>query len=146
MRRLMLKKSERRPNKDAVNETQLLSLQRNRFDGPCFPHNFIDIPKTLTDTSAPRNLYLSCCQTEDLMPPDVKKVKALQLNLEGLFRLAGGSAEDKQRFLEMIIGITTPIEVRLINGQVSAMAAHAKAIQAGAKALQTTAQQIARRG
>ena len=80
------------------------------------------------------------------MPPDVKKVKALQLNLEGLFRLAGGSAEDKQRFLEMIIGITTPIEVRLINGQVDAMAAHAKAIQAGAKALQTSAQQIARRG
>lgn len=80
------------------------------------------------------------------MPPDPKKVKALQLNLEGLLRLAGGSSEDKQRFLEMIIGITTPIEVRLVNAQLDAMAAHAKAIQAGAKSLQTTAQQIARRG
>ena len=80
------------------------------------------------------------------MPPDVKKVKALQLNLEGLLRLLGGSSDDKQKFLEMIIGITTPIEVRLINGQIDAMAAHAKAIQAGAKALQNSAQQIAKRG
>jgi len=80
------------------------------------------------------------------MPPDPKKIRALQLNLEGLLRLAGGSSEDKQRFLEMIIGITTPIEVRLINGQIDAMAAHAKAIQAGAKALQNSAQQIAKRG
>ena len=80
------------------------------------------------------------------MPPDAKKVRALQLNLEGLLRLLGGSSDDKQKFLEMIIGITTPVEVRLINGQIDAMAAHAKAIQAGAKALQTTAQQIARRG
>ena len=79
------------------------------------------------------------------MPPDAKKVRALQLNLEGLFKLAGGSSDDKQRFLEMIIGITTPIEIRLINAQIDAMAAHAKAVQAGAKALQTTAQQIAKR-
>lgn len=80
------------------------------------------------------------------MPPDAKKVRALQLNLEGLLRLAGGSSEDKQRFLEMIIGITTPIEVRLVNAQIDAMSAHAKAIQAGVKSLQTSAQQIARRG
>jgi len=80
------------------------------------------------------------------MPPDPKKIRALQLNLEGLLRLAGGSSEDKQRFLEMIIGITTPMEVKLINAQVDALAAHTKAVQAGAKALQTTAQQIAKRG
>ena len=79
------------------------------------------------------------------MPPDVKKVKALQLNLEGLLRLLGGSSDDKQRFLEMIIGITTPMEVKLINGQIDALAAHTKAVQTGAKALQTTAQQIAKR-
>lgn len=79
------------------------------------------------------------------MPPDVKKVKALQLNLEGLLRLLGGSSDDKQRFLEMIIGITTPMEVKLINGQIDALSAHTKAVQAGAKALQSTAQQIAKR-
>jgi len=79
------------------------------------------------------------------MPPDAKKVRALQLNLEGLFKLAGGSSDDKQKFLEMIIGITTPMEVKLINGQIDALAAHTKAVQTGAKALQTTAQQIAKR-
>ncbi len=80
------------------------------------------------------------------MPPDVKKVKALQLNLEGLLRLLGGSSDDKQRFLEMIIGITTPMEVKLINAQIDALSAHTKAVQAGAKALQNSAQQIAKRG
>ena len=80
------------------------------------------------------------------MPPDRKKVRALQLNLEGLLKLAGGSSDDKQRFLEMIIGITTPMEVKLINAQVDALSAHTKALQTGAKALQTSAQQIAKRG
>lgn len=79
------------------------------------------------------------------MPPDAKRVKALQLNIEGLLRLLGGSSDDKQRFLEMIIGITTPIEVKLINSQIDALSAHTKAVQAGAKALQATAQQIAKR-
>lgn len=80
------------------------------------------------------------------MPPDLKKVRALQLNLEGLFKLLGGSSDDKQRFLEIIKGITTPIEIKLINAQIDALAAHTAAVQAGAKALQNTAQQIAKRG
>ena len=80
------------------------------------------------------------------MPPDLKKVKALQLNLEGLFKLLGGSSDDKERFLEIIRGITTPVEIKLINAQIDAMAAHTKALQAGAKSLQNTAQQIAKRG
>jgi len=80
------------------------------------------------------------------MPPDAKKVRALQLNLEGLLRLLGGSAEDKQKFLEMVLGITTRMEVKLINAQIDALSAHTKAVQAGAKSLQSTAQQIAKRG
>ena len=80
------------------------------------------------------------------MPPDVKKVRALQLNLEGLLKLLGGSSSDKEKFLEMVLGITTPIEVKLINAQIESLSAHTKAVQGAAKALQTTAQQIARRG
>ncbi len=80
------------------------------------------------------------------MPPDPKKVRALQLNVEGLFKLLGGSADDRMRFWEILKGITTPIEIRLINAQLDTLAAHTKAIQAGAKALQTSAQQVARRG
>ena len=80
------------------------------------------------------------------MPPDPKKVKALQLNVEGLFRLLGGSPDERMRFWEIIKGITTPVELRLINAQIDALAAQAKAVQAGAKSLQSSAQQIARRG
>ena len=80
------------------------------------------------------------------MPPDPKKLKAVQLNLEGLLRLLGGSAEDRQRFWEIRRGITTPVEIRLINSQLDGLAAQAKALQTSTKALQDTAKQIARRG
>ena len=80
------------------------------------------------------------------MPPDIKKLRALQLNIEGLFKLLGGSSDDRQRFLEILKGITTPIEIRLINAQVDALSVQAKALQTSTKALQATAQQIARRG
>lgn len=80
------------------------------------------------------------------MPPDPKKVKAVQLNLEGLLRLLGGSSDDRQRFWEIHRGITTPVEVRLINAQLDSVANQAKALQTSAKALQDTAKQIARRG
>lgn len=79
-------------------------------------------------------------------PPDPKKLKALQLNLEGLFRLLGGSTDDRQKFWERIIGITTPVEAKLINAQVDILASQAKAFGDAAKALQGSAQQIAKRG
>ena len=77
-------------------------------------------------------------------PPDPKKVRALQLNLAGVFSLLGGSSDDKQRFYEIIKLTTTPAEARLINAQIDVLAAQAKAIQAGAKALQGSAQQLAK--
>ncbi len=79
------------------------------------------------------------------MPPDAKKVRALQLNVEGLFKLLGGTADERMRFWEILKGITTPIEIRLINAQLDALAAQTKAVQAGAKALQGSAQQVAKR-
>jgi hypothetical protein len=77
---------------------------------------------------------------------DAKRIRALQLNFEGLFKLLGGTADDRQRFFEILKGITTPIEIRLINAQVDALSVQAKALQTSTKALQATAQQIARRG
>ena len=72
------------------------------------------------------------------------KTKALQLNVEGLFRLLGGSADDRLRFWEIFKGITTPRETKLINAQIDSMAAHVKAVEIGAKSLKETAQQIAK--
>lgn len=80
------------------------------------------------------------------MPPDARKTKALQLNIEGLFKLLGGDANDRMRFFEILKGITTPVEIRLINAQLDNLASQVKGVQAGAKALQATAQQIAKRG
>lgn len=80
------------------------------------------------------------------MPPDAKKARAVQLNMEGLLKLLGGSSDDRLRFWEIFKGITTPIEVKLINSHLDSLAAQAKAVQASTKALQATAQQIAKRG
>ncbi len=80
------------------------------------------------------------------MPPDAKKTRALQLNVEGLFKLLGGSADDRLRFWEILKGITTPIENRLINAQIDILAAQVKAVQVGAKNLKDTAAQIGKRG
>ena len=77
---------------------------------------------------------------------DSKRVKAVQLNLEGLFKFLGGSADDRQKFWEKKKGITSVLEAKIINAHLDTIAAQAKAIQSSAKALNDTAQQIARRG
>ena len=74
------------------------------------------------------------------------KTRAVQLNTEGLFKLLGGSSGDRQRFWEIFRGITTPVELRLINSQLDHLAASVKSVEAQTKALQATAQAIAKRG
>lgn len=74
------------------------------------------------------------------------KTRAVQLNTEGLFKLLGGSSSDRQRFWEIFKGITTPVELRLINSQLDQLAASVKAVEAQTKALKATAQSIAKRG
>ncbi|HEY0762380.1 MAG TPA: hypothetical protein VGD61_08375 [Pyrinomonadaceae bacterium] len=74
------------------------------------------------------------------------KTKAVQLNTEGLFKLLGGSEAQRQRFWEIFKGITTPVEIRLINSQLDHLAASVKSVEAQTKALQATAQTIAKRG
>ena len=78
--------------------------------------------------------------TEELMAD--AKFKALQLNIEGLLKLLGGTAEDRLRFWEIFKGITTPRELVLINAQLETLASTVKQVELGAKALKTTAQQI----
>ena len=74
------------------------------------------------------------------------KTKALQLNIEGLLRLLGGTPAQRLRFWEIFKGITTPAEFRLMNMQLDNMAATVKQLGADAKALQATAAQIAKQG
>ena len=72
--------------------------------------------------------------------------KALQLNIEGLLKLLGGSSDDRLRFWEIFKGITTPRELKLINSQIETLAASVKQVSAATKGLKDAAQQIARQG
>ena len=73
------------------------------------------------------------------------KFRAVQLNTEGLFKLLGGSEAQRQRFWEIFKGVTTPIELKLINSQLDHLAASVKTVEAQTKALQKTVQSIANR-
>ena len=72
------------------------------------------------------------------------KVQALQLNTEGLLKLLGGGSDDRLRFWEILKGITTPAEYRLVAHQLDAMQGLVKQVQASAKAIEQTAAKIGR--
>jgi hypothetical protein len=72
------------------------------------------------------------------------KVEALQLNTEGLLRLLG--SRDRLRFWEILKGITTPVEIRLVDQQLDALTAIVSQVQASTKGLEKTAKQIAAGG
>jgi hypothetical protein len=70
------------------------------------------------------------------------KVQALQLNTEGLLKLLGGGSDDRLRFWEILKGITTPAEYRLVAHQLDAMQNLVKQVQASAKTIEQTAAKI----
>jgi len=72
------------------------------------------------------------------------KVEALQLNTEGLLRLLG--SRDRLRFWEILKGITTPVEIRLVDQQLDALTAIVSQVQASTQGLEKTAEQIAAGG
>lgn len=74
-----------------------------------------------------------------------QRVRALQLNVEGLFRLLGGTPDERLRFWEIFKGITTPIETRLVSSQLDLLQDLVNQVQTGAKALKDTASTIAKR-
>ena len=73
------------------------------------------------------------------------KARALQLNVEGLFKLLGGTPDERLRFWEILKGITTPIELRLVTSQLDVLQGLVNQVQASAKTLKDTASQIAKR-
>jgi len=74
------------------------------------------------------------------------RTRALQLNVEGLFKLLGGTPDDRLRFWEILKGITTPAEFRLVNQQLEIMQGLIDQVQASAKTLKQTATTIAKQG
>lgn len=72
------------------------------------------------------------------------KVQALQLNTEGLLKLLGSS--DRLRFWEILKGITTPVELRLVENQIDVMTALVSQVQTAAKGIERNAKQMAAGG
>jgi hypothetical protein len=59
------------------------------------------------------------------------KVEALQLNIEGLLKLLGGDQDDRLRFWEILKGITTPAEFRLVDHELDVMQGLVDQVQVG---------------
>jgi|SRR6266404_1678620 len=90
-------------------------------------------------TASPDN---SIHPEEHMAKAKAAKTRALQLNVEGLFKLLGGTPDERLRFWEILKGITTPVELRLINNQLGVLQSLVDQVQASAKALKQTASQI----
>jgi hypothetical protein len=73
-----------------------------------------------------------------------RKVDALQLNLEGLLKLLGGSAADRLRFWEILKGITSVAEFELVGQHLDVTSNLLKQVQTNVKSIQGTATKIAR--
>lgn len=55
------------------------------------------------------------------MPPNFKEqVGRLELSVEGLLKLLGGSAEQRERFWEIMKGITSQAHARLVENALAA--------------------------
>jgi len=70
----------------------------------------------------------------------VDKVRALQLNFEGLLKL---NNTDSERFWEILKGITTPRETEIANVLVENMANSLKSVTVGIQQLQHAASEKA---
>jgi hypothetical protein len=71
------------------------------------------------------------------------RVHAVQLDVEGLLKLLGGTAEDRERFFEIILGITSIAVFRLVESDLENISATVKATTNSLKTLQTNAKGLA---
>jgi hypothetical protein len=72
------------------------------------------------------------------------RVRALQLNVEGLLKLLGGTPDERLRFWEILKGITTPAEFRVAAKQLDKMQDLVTGAREQAKALKASATKIAK--
>ncbi len=74
------------------------------------------------------------------MPPTKRlQTRALQLNVEALFKLLGGTPDERLRFWEILKGVTTPAVFRVANQQIKTMEVLVNQVQANAANLKQAA-------
>jgi len=70
------------------------------------------------------------------------KVQALQHNLEGLLKLLGGTPDERERFWEIIKGITTPAVFKVIETHLDGAALQLQSITQSVKTLEANAKEL----
>ena len=70
------------------------------------------------------------------------KVVALERNTAALFKLLGGGEDDRNRFWEILKGITTPAVFRLVDRQLDGMNGLVNEVQGSVKALEQAAKEM----
>jgi hypothetical protein len=78
------------------------------------------------------------------MPSLDPQVRKLELSLEGLLKLLGGTPSQRERFWEILKGITTPAEFRLAATALTAAEQQVKAAQNTLAGVQRAAGQVRR--
>jgi len=79
-----------------------------------------------------------------MAPTKKLTTRALRLNVEGLFKLLGGTPDERERFWEILKGITTPAEYQLVSQQIDTLQGLVNQVQVRAKQLKATAGKIQR--
>jgi hypothetical protein len=78
--------------------------------------------------------------------PDARKLKpkvqALQRDTAALLKLLGGDSDDQLRFWEIIKGITTPVQLRLVEQHLDVMQGALTQLQTQVKTLEKSAKEI----
>jgi len=71
------------------------------------------------------------------------KVISLQRNTEELLKLLGGGEDDRLSFWEILKGITTPVQWRIVENVIDVMEAQVQQAQRSAKLLEHEAKELA---
>jgi hypothetical protein len=71
-------------------------------------------------------------------------VRKAELSVEALFKLLGGTPQQRLRFWEIIKGITTPAEHRLTNSAIRSIATQVDAVRANLQEVQKAAGEVRR--
>ena len=70
------------------------------------------------------------------------QVKAVQMDIEGLLKLLGGTPEQREKFWEIVKGITSRQVVTILEANLAHMSSSLQATAHSLKTIQTNAKQL----
>jgi hypothetical protein len=77
------------------------------------------------------------------MPPKLQgEIRELELSIEGLFKLLGGTPDERERFWEILKGITTPAEFTFAKSTIVAATQDVRALHTALAGAQEAAAEV----